>query len=67
MKISEKLFHLRKEKKLTIKKLSDCSGVAFGALSDIENGKNLPSLPTLIKLSTFYGITLSELLEDIEK
>lgn len=67
MKISKKIFDLRKNRKLTIRQLSAGAGVATGTLSDIENGKHFPSLSTLLKLSRFYNVNIYDLLGDNRK
>lgn len=67
MKISKKIFDLRKDRNLTIKQLSVGAGVATGTLSDIENGKHFPSLSTLLKLSRFYNVNIYELLGENHK
>ncbi|MBQ3025864.1 MAG: helix-turn-helix transcriptional regulator [Spirochaetaceae bacterium] len=36
-------------------------------ISEIENGKKIPSIPILYKISKFFGISLSELTKLIEK
>lgn len=67
MKISEKLFKLRSEKGLTLLQLSCGANVAVGTLCEVENGKHLPSLATLLKLSRFYDVNIYELLGENSK
>lgn len=67
MKISEKLFKLRTENRLTLLQLSRGANVAVGALCDIENGKHLPSIATLLKLSRFYDVNIYDLLGENSK
>lgn len=67
MKISERLFKLRTEKGLTLLQLSRDANVAVGALCDVENGKHLPSIATLLKLSRFYDANIYDLLGENSK
>lgn len=54
-----KLF--RNDKDLTVKKLSEMSGVATGYLSDLENGKkHNPSKETMEKIAKALGRTVPE-------
>lgn len=55
---------LRKEQNLTIKKLSQKTGISETTLSNIENNKVIPRMGTLLKLVRFYNITLTELFEN---
>lgn len=62
--IGENIKKLRKEKKLTLSKLSKEVDVSTGYLSDIEKGhKNNPSVELLNKIAIALGVTLSQLLE----
>lgn len=49
---------LRKGKKMSINKLSNVSGVSLGFISDIENSKTNPSIPTLIKIAKALNIKM---------
>ncbi|WP_341457745.1 helix-turn-helix transcriptional regulator [Haloimpatiens massiliensis] len=42
---------LRKERGMSVNKLSKVSGVSLGFISDIENDKTNPSIPTLEKIA----------------
>lgn len=53
---------LRKNKKFTVEQVADGIGLSKPMVSQIENGKRLPSIPTLWKLADFYQISLDELL-----
>lgn len=57
---------LRKEKGLTLKQLSDVSGVPLGTLNKIVNGITKdPKLDTLKAISKVLGCTLDDFDDDI--
>lgn len=47
---------------MTIDELSKRSGLTQAAISQIENGKRIPSLPSALKLSKGLGAKISRLL-----
>lgn len=56
-KFGEKLRKLRKEKGLSIRKLSELSGVAHSYLSQVETGKRgTPKVETLEKIATGLNV-----------
>ncbi len=59
---SENLKKFRKERNLTQESLADFLGVTFQAISKWERGEGYPDITTLPVISTFFGITLDELL-----
>lgn len=54
-KLGEEIKRLRKEKMLTIKELAKLSGVSEVSITNYENGKSVPSLVKLKKLSKFLN------------
>ena len=54
----------RKKQNLTIKEISQKTGISETTLSNIENNKVIPRLRTLLKLVKFYNITFKELFEN---
>ncbi|MFC0469673.1 helix-turn-helix domain-containing protein [Halalkalibacter kiskunsagensis] len=62
-KFGEKLRKLRKEKGLSIRKLSELSGVAHSYLSQVETGKRgTPKVETLEKIATGLNVPSFNLL-----
>ena len=59
--IGEKLKTLRLQQKLTIKDVSQRTQLTKSLISQIENGKTLPSLKSLIALTTALGTTVGYL------
>jgi len=53
----------RKARNLTLREVSEASGLSISYLSDIERGRTVPRLDTLVGLLAVYGLTCSILLE----
>ena len=59
-KILEQIKYCRKEKGMTLKELSEKTGLSVGYLSHLENGeRNNPSLDTLIKICNALNMDIS--------
>jgi transcriptional regulator with XRE-family HTH domain len=55
--IADQLTAARKRRNLTLKQVSDTTGLTVGFLSDIENGRGNATIKTLETLADFYGMT----------
>lgn len=66
MTLGEKIRKLRIEKRLRIWQLAEKIGCGTPHLSDIERGRRLPSLPTLLSIAKGLKMTVSELIEGVE-
>jgi transcriptional regulator with XRE-family HTH domain len=60
MDYGNRLKQLRDSKKISIYRLSQDTGISQGHISDLENGKNQPTIDTLKRLLVPLGITLAE-------
>ncbi len=60
MNYGERLRLMRDSKGISVYRLSQASGVSQGHISDLENGRNKPTIDTLNKLLAPLGITLAE-------
>jgi len=60
LQVGKRLRALRTANGLSLRALADASGVTASALSQIENGKNSPSVSTLKKILAPLGATLGE-------
>lgn len=61
---------LRGERDLTLRELSDLSGISTVQLNNIENGKNRPNTFTIAKLANALGVDydiLDTLLKETEE
>jgi transcriptional regulator with XRE-family HTH domain len=54
--LSRKFRILRKEKKMTLKQLAKELNISISYLSDIENNRRCPSIPTLLGICEKLGI-----------
>lgn len=66
-KISNIIKKIRKENNLTQKDLADKLNVTYQAVSKWENGKNIPDISVLKKLSEEFDIDISDILDINEK
>ena len=64
MKFNEKLKQLREERQLEYEDVAKKVYVAPRAVKEWEQGKNYPSVPLLMRLSKFYGLSMEELLAE---
>lgn len=63
---AERLKELREEKAISLKELSKAIGVSDVALCRWENGKRVPTIESLVKIATYFGVSTDYLtgLED---
>lgn len=61
--LGEKIKFCRKEKGLTLKKLSDMTGLSVGFISNIERNQNSPSVSNLQQICAALSINLMEILQ----
>jgi transcriptional regulator with XRE-family HTH domain len=64
MLVGVKLRELRRQKKLSLRNLSDLTGLNINTLSMIENGKISPSVSTLQRLAISFDVTISVFFEE---
>lgn len=61
--IGGKIRRLRKDRAMTVERLSELSGLSTGIVSQIERGKANPSFATLVQLSHGLGIPVGRLFD----
>ena len=66
MHIGSLIRHFRKERKLTLKSVSEKAGISEGFLSQVENNVNSPSVDTLMKICDAIGVQAGELLNQAQ-
>jgi transcriptional regulator with XRE-family HTH domain len=66
MKIGEKIKKIRIEKGMSQEEVYNKSRVRLSTISTIENGHHEPELATLKALATSFGMTVRELIKDVE-
>ena len=62
MKLSERLYTLRKARGLTQEELAEALGVSRQAVSKWESGAAMPDTEKLISLSKYFGVTIDSLI-----
>ena len=64
-RFGQKLHFLRTRDKLTLQQLAHKLGLsAHGYISELENGKKLPTVEFTLKVSRLFDVTTDELLKD---
>lgn len=64
MKIGEKLHELRVDKKMSVYRLTQITGVSGNHVKGIEEGTRQPTIETLQRLVTALGSSLAEFFSD---
>ena len=67
MKLGDHLRSIRKERKLTLKDLSQRADLSVPYLSDIERGVVNPSVETVQKVAKAYNMTFKDLFNGVEE
>lgn len=67
MQLGEKIRELRVRRHLTVQQLADASGLSKGFISQVENGRTLPSLGTLNDLSRALATSVAYLVVEEER
>lgn len=65
LEVSKRIKQHRIEKRFTLQELADRSGVSKGLISQIENGRSIPSLPVLFSIIQSLSIEVSEFFKDL--
>ncbi len=64
--LANRIKELRKKRGFSQEAFADHAGLHRVAVGWIEQGKRVPSLKTLLKISQGFGISLSELLRGVD-
>ena len=67
MKLGDHLRSIRKERKFTLKDLSQRADLSVPYLSDIERGVVNPSVETVQKIAKAYNMTFTDLFNGVEE
>ena len=62
--LGEKIKFYRKDKGLTLKELSQITGLSVGFISNIERNQNSPSVSNLQQICTALNVNLMEIIQD---
>ena len=66
MKFSEKLLTLRNERGLSQEELAEKAGLTRDGIASLETERRYPRYDVLQKLSKAFGLSLSQLMEDVD-
>ena len=66
VQISNKIKSVRKDRGFTLQEVADRAGVTKGLISQIENGRTIPSLLVLIQLVKALEIGLDEFFNNLD-
>ena len=66
LEVSKKIKQCRLQKKLTVQELAVRAGVSKGLISQIENGRSIPSLPVLFGIITALGLSVADFFVGME-
>jgi len=66
MMLGERIRELRSKNGMSQKDLGDALGVWQTTISQIESGNNLPSVPLLRDMASFFGMETSELIDKVD-
>ena len=58
--ICQRIFQLRKERKMTLEQLAYQSGISKGGLSEMERNMKEPRAYTILKICSGLGISMKE-------
>ncbi len=64
--VAQTIREFRQDKGISQEKLAEAINSHQVYISEIENGKKLPSLPIIYNIAKFYGLTLSEFINIVE-
>lgn len=65
MDIGRYLRMLRKNKGVTLRDVSETTKLSISYISDLERGRQNPSLSTCAKLAAYYDVSLSKLFAQV--
>lgn len=60
-RIGKRISHTRRKQGMTSEKLAYENGISKGYMSDIENGKKIPSIRMLDQIATALGVDIKDL------
>lgn len=65
LEVSRRIREFRQEKRMTVQELAERSNVSKGLISQIENGRSIPSLPVLFGIIQSLEIAVSNFFEGL--
>ena len=65
LELGRRIKQKRLEKRMTLQELADKSGVSKGLVSQIENGRSIPSLPVMLGIIQSLEVEVSEFFQGL--
>ena len=65
--LPERLYQIRRERKLTQLEVEQGTGISMCCVSVYENGVKYPKFDNLIRLAVFYGVSVGWLLGETDR
>jgi len=66
VQLSQRIRMLRIQRGYTLEQVSEITGLTRGVLSKVENFRVTPSIATISKIATAFGLSMSELFEGLD-
>ncbi len=63
-RFGEKLYQLRQQRGLTLQQVSELLAVSTTHIWNIENGRKIPNVAMVLKVSDIFGVTADQLIRD---
>ena len=63
--LGSRIRDIRKKKSLTLEELSDRADLDWSFLARIETGKAIPSIQSLVKISTALNVSMADLFSNV--
>jgi transcriptional regulator with XRE-family HTH domain len=64
VKIAKKINELRTEKELSMRQLGELCGITAQRIYELEIGKKIPRLNTLVKIADGLGVSVFDILDE---
>ena len=66
VQLSQRIRMLRIQRGYTLEQVSEMTGLTRGVLSKVENFRVTPSIATISKIATAFGLSMSELFDGLD-
>jgi transcriptional regulator with XRE-family HTH domain len=67
MNISQNFTALKEKKGVTLQEIASATALSYDTLANISQNRHTPTLETLNKLATYFGVTLDAFMKETKK